>query len=146
MQLALQNASIFSKDTSTKVGCIVIGSQNEILTTGYNGMPRGVNDDVKERHVRPTKYLWFEHAERNAIYNAARIGVSLLNSRAYITSLCPCPDCARAIIQAGIKTIVLQNSAFNIVENPRAAAWLSDWETITKPMLHEAGIDVSIID
>lgn len=146
MQLARYNAELFSKDQSTKVGCIIVGQQNEILTTGYNGMPRGVNDDVEQRHERPIKYSWFEHAERNAIYNAARIGTSLLGSRAYITSLCPCCDCARGIIQAGIKTIVLESAAFDVIKTPRAAAWLPDWEAVTNFMLAEANVEVSIID
>lgn len=146
MELARQNARIFSKDTSTKVGCIIVGSQNEILTTGYNGMPRGVNDDVETRYQRPTKYLWFEHAERNAIFNAARIGVSLLGSRAYVTSLCPCPDCARALIQSGIHHLYLESAAFDVEKTPRAAAWLEDWDKVTKEMLMEAGLMITLLD
>src|SRR5678816_3286831 len=67
----------WSKDRSTKVGCVIVGPSREIRSTGYNGFPRGVNDDVDERHARPMKYAYCEHAERNAIYNAARVGIPL---------------------------------------------------------------------
>lgn len=109
LRLALEIAS-WSKDQSTKVGAVIVGSNREILSTGYNGMPRKVNDNVSDRHVRPTKYLFMEHGERNACFNAARIGVSLEGSTIYVTSLpvkfgC-CADCARAIIQSGIIRVV----------------------------------------
>lgn len=94
-----------SKDPNTQVGCVIIGRNNEVRSTGYNGLPRGADDEVPERQVRPEKLLWFEHAERNAIYNAARIGVPLSGSTCYST-LCPCMDCARGLIQSGIKRVV----------------------------------------
>lgn len=95
-----------SKDTSTKVGAVIVGRNREIRSTGYNGMPRGVNDDVAERYERPLKYKWFEHAERNAIYNAARVGIPVEKCTMYV-ALYPCTDCARAIIQAGISWVVV---------------------------------------
>ncbi len=95
----------WSKDTSTKVGAIVVGPDREIRSTGYNGVVRGVDDDIPERLERPTKYDFFEHAERNAVYNACLIGASLKGCIIYVTAM-PCPDCARAIIQSGIKTVV----------------------------------------
>lgn len=90
-----------SKDRSTKVGCVIVGPNHEIRTTGYNGMVRGANDDLPERHERPEKYFHFEHSERNAVYNAARCGVPLEGCTAYV-SWCPCIDCARALVQCGI--------------------------------------------
>ncbi len=95
-----------SKDERTKIGAVVIGPDNEIRTTGYNGMPRGVDDDVRERHEKPEKRWWFEHAERNAVFNAARIGVSLKGCTMY-TQGTPCAECARAVIQAGITRVVV---------------------------------------
>jgi dCMP deaminase len=95
-----------SKDNNTKIGAVIVGEDNEILTTGYNSFPRGLNDNISERQERPEKYFWFEHAERNAIYNAARIGVSLKGSTAYLTSGLPCMDCARGLIQSGVKRVV----------------------------------------
>lgn len=94
-----------SKDKSTQIGAVIVGKDNEILSTGYNSFPRGLNDSIEERQERPEKYFWFEHAERNAIFNAARIGVSLKNSTIYITSGIPCMDCARGIVNSGIKTV-----------------------------------------
>jgi dCMP deaminase len=98
-------AATRSKDRSTKVGCVIVGPDNEIRSTGYNGFPRGINDDAPERHERPAKYLWTEHAERNAIYNAARSGISLKGCRAFLPWF-PCMDCARAIVQSGIVELI----------------------------------------
>ena len=96
--------SQWSKDT-TKVGAIVVTEDYfDLLTHGYNGVPHGVND-LPERYVRPEKYSWIEHAERNALNKAARRGVSLKNGILY-TTLYPCVECARSIIQVGIKRIV----------------------------------------
>lgn len=94
-----------SKDKSTQIGAVVVGEAHQLLTTGYNSFPRGINDFMEERQERPEKYFWFEHAERNAIYNAARTGTPLLNATMYITSGVPCADCARAIISSGIKEV-----------------------------------------
>ena len=95
----------WSKDPSTKTGAVVVGPDKEIRATGYNGLVRGVNDDVAERMERPTKYDFFEHAERNAIYNACLTGTSLRGCTIFFFFF-PCTDCARAIIQAGIKEVV----------------------------------------
>ena len=105
--------STYSKDDSVKVGCIIVGSMNEVLATGYNGFPRGIKEMVNgelisERwHLRPDKYSWIEHAERNALYNSNLTGVSLLGSTAYINfEPQPCCDCLRGFIQSGIKRVV----------------------------------------
>lgn len=102
----------WSKDPSTKVGCVIVGPDKEVRAQGYNGFPRGVYE-TPERLVRPTKYLFTEHAERNAIYNAARVGTTTAGCTAYST-LCPCMDCARAIIQSGITTVVTRKPDFNL--------------------------------
>jgi dCMP deaminase len=100
-----EQVKLKSKDQSTQIGAVIVGVDNEVLSTGYNSFPRGMDDSLQERQERPEKYFWFEHAERNAIYNAARIGVSLKNSTIYITSGLPCMDCARGIVNSGIKII-----------------------------------------
>jgi len=100
IELAKHIAS-WSKDRSTKVGAVAVGPNREIRSTGYNGFPRGVDDDIEERHERPLKYIYTEHSERNCLYHAARIGVSLEGCEMYCTHF-PCPDCARGIIQSGI--------------------------------------------
>ena len=56
-----------SKDPNTQIGCVVVGPNHDIRSTGYNSFPRGIRDDVPQRLVRPTKYLWIEHAERNTV-------------------------------------------------------------------------------
>ena len=99
--------SSWSKDTNTKVGALVVSPDRQTVH-GYNGMPRGANDDVLERYQHPIKAFWWEHAERNAIYNATLLGVSLKGWTMYLNGDhgFPCADCARAIIQCGIKAFV----------------------------------------
>ena len=95
-----------SKDKYTQIGAVIVGKDNEVVSTGYNSFPRGIDDNVPERQERPEKYHWFEHAERNAIYNAARIGVSTKGCTMYLTCGLPCTECCRGIINAGITKVV----------------------------------------
>jgi dCMP deaminase len=95
-----------SKDPNTQLGCVIVGPAHEIRSTGYNSFPRGIRDDVPERLVRPHKYLWIEHAERNAICNAARAGTATEGCTLYV-EIMPCMDCARAIVQAGIIDVAI---------------------------------------
>ena len=104
MELA-QFVSGWSKDRSTQVGCVIVGPRKEVRAIGYNGFPRGANDDLDYRHERPLKYKWTEHAERNAIFNALLSGASVTGCRMYLPWF-PCMDCARAIVQAGIGELV----------------------------------------
>lgn len=132
-----------SKDDSTRVGCVIVGPDNEIRSTGYNDFPRGVNDAVAERRQRPEKYLWTEHAERNAIYNAARVGIPLKGSRAYVSCMFVCMDCARALVQAGITEIVC--------EEPKdgSAALADRWKddiARTSMLFEEAGVTVRTLE
>ena len=100
-----EQVKLKSKDKYTQIGAVIVGVDKEVLSTGYNSFPRGLNDTIDKRQERPEKYFWFEHAERNAIYNAARIGVSLKNSTIYLTSGLPCMDCARGIVNSGVKIV-----------------------------------------
>ena len=85
----------------------VAKANNTILATGYNWFPLGVDEEVlPARRVRPEKYFWTEHAERNAVYSAALNGVKLCYSIAYSTAH-PCVDCARALIQAGVTDLYI---------------------------------------
>jgi dCMP deaminase len=95
-----------SKDPNTQIGCVIVGPAHEIRSTGYNSFPRGIRDDVPERLERPAKYLWIEHAERNAICNAARAGTPTEGCTLYV-EIMPCMDCARAIVQAGITKVTI---------------------------------------
>jgi dCMP deaminase len=94
-----------SKDIRTQIGAVIVGSDKQIVSTGYNSFPRNIVDNNEERQVRPEKYFWMEHAERNAIYNAALNGVSTKGTSIYLTCGIPCSDCARGIINAGIKKV-----------------------------------------
>lgn len=100
-----EQVKLKSKDESTQIGAVIVGEDNEVLSTGYNSFPRGMDDSKQERQERPEKYFWFEHAERNSIYNAARVGTALKNSTIYLTSGVPCMDCSRGIVNSGIKVI-----------------------------------------
>lgn len=127
-----------SKDRSTKVGVVVVGEGNAILSAGYNGFPRGVDDDKDERHERPAKYLFTEHAERNAVYNAANIGVSLRGSTVYFNfEPIPCADCCRALIQAGVTRLVGYKRPFP----GKGTQWEESLAT-SRLMLQEAGVEV----
>lgn len=93
-----------SKDPSTKVGAVFYHEhQTHPISFGYNGMPRGLDDFNVERNERPEKYQWYEHAERNAIYNVAR---PLLENRVVFLTHFPNMESARAIVSCGIKRVV----------------------------------------
>ena len=132
-----KHISLWSKDPSTKVGCVVVGEDREIRSTGFNGFPRGIDDDEDRLTNREKKYPLICHAEENAIMHAARIGVSLKNSTAYVTWP-PCSRCARSLIQAGIKEVVYPDAG-KIPER-----WQEDF-TISDEMLREAGVEVRSI-
>lgn len=131
-----------SKDPKTKIGAVIV-RDNSIISEGYNGICRGISDDIVERLERPEKYFWFEHAERNSIYHCARNGISTEGTTLYTQGL-PCSDCTRAIIQSGIKEIVLHESwehdiGLNIVrEKWSVSGQRSDI------MIYESGIKIRI--
>ena len=127
-----RHISGWSKDPSTKVGCVVVGEDREIRSTGFNGFPRGIDDDAERLADREKKYPLICHAEENAIMHAARIGVSLKDSTAYVTWP-PCSRCARSLIQAGIREVVYSSNE----EIPER--WLEDFE-ISTGMLAEANV------
>jgi dCMP deaminase len=93
----------WSKDRSSRVGAVIVSDKNPI-SMGYNGFPRGCDDDLEERHERPTKYSWVLHAEENAIVNAARNGQRTLGTDMYVNWF-PCSRCAGEIVNAGIKRV-----------------------------------------
>ncbi len=95
-----------SKDKNTHIGSVIVGPDNEIKSTGYNSFVRRLDDSVLERQEKPEKYYWFEHAERNAIYNATLIGTSLKGCKMYTNGV-PCMDCGRGIVQSGIEEVIV---------------------------------------
>ncbi len=102
-----------SKDPNTQVGSCIVSANNKILSMGYNGLPIGCSDDefpwAREGDELDTKYLFVTHSELNAILNYR--GGSLDGSKLYVT-LFPCNECAKAIIQAGIRTVVYETDKY----------------------------------
>ena len=147
MEMAMLSARK-SADDSLGVGCVIVGPDHEVRTTGYNGLPRGI-EYTDERRQRPTKYVWTEHAERNAIYNAARVGTPLLGCTAYIActdrvrgGYAPCSDCCRALIQAGIVEIV----EFNVrAAESEGRPWAATLEASLE-MMRETGVKLTLLD
>ena len=132
-----EQVKLKSKDESTQIGSVIVGLDNEILSTGYNSFPRGLDDSKKERQERPLKYFYMCHAETSAIINAARIGVSTKNSIMYLTSGLPCADCARSIINSGIKLIYCKT----ICTTKNKNKW-DESQKISMEMLTECGVKV----
>lgn len=130
----------WSEDRDFQVGAVIVGPGHEVRATGYNGLPRGVADKDDSRFDRASgeKFFWIEHAERNAIYNAARAGVSLAGCTIYVNRF-PCADCARAIIQSGIACV-------ECPPKPDHDGKLDHSFDVSKTMLDEAGIAVSTRD
>jgi dCMP deaminase len=127
-----------SKDPSTKVGAnfksIYNGIPTHPISFGYNGMPRGLNDNHPERNERPEKYFWYEHAERNAIYNAAR---PILQDKIIFTSNFPNMESARGIVSTGISDVVTDIKTYD-EKNPIHQRVMQ--------LLKETGIKIYLID
>ena len=122
----------WSKDPSTQVGCVIVGPDNEVRSTGFNGLPRGIADTEARLTNRERKYPLICHAEENAIMHAARIGMSLKGCTVYVTWP-PCTRCARSLIQAGVSEAVYPASA----DVPKR--WTDDF-ALASEMLSEAGV------
>ena len=129
-----RHISEWSKDPSTQVGCVVVGPDRGIRSTGFNGLPRGIEDTAERLGTRELKYPLICHAEENAIMHAARIGLALKGCTAYVTWP-PCTRCARSLIQAGVHEIVYPADS----EIPER--WAEDFR-ISKMMFDEADVSV----
>jgi len=114
--------STWSKDPSTKIGAVVVGKDGQILSQGFNGFPRGIKDSDERLNNRERKYELVVHGEMNAIYNASLNGVSLKDSTIYVYGLPTCNECAKGIIQVGIKKVVAM----------RPEKYNSDWDKSNK--------------
>jgi dCMP deaminase len=126
-----QVVSSWSKDPSTKVGAVIIGEKGQIISQGYNGFPRGVKDTPERYNDRPLKYQLVVHAEMNAILNALYNGSSVKDCTMFVHNLPICVECAKAIIQAGIKEVYL--------DTPVPDRWKKSWE-LTKLLFSEAQV------
>lgn len=125
-----------SKDPSTQVGACIVNRKNHIIGIGYNGLPNGLNDDAypwdKDGDFLNTKYPYVVHAEPNAILNSTS---SLEKATLYVT-LFPCHECAKLIIQSGIKELVYASDKYQEVDSFKAS----------KRMLNDAGLSIRQID
>lgn len=136
MQMA-ELVSKWSKDPSTKVGCVLI-KERRIISTGFNGFPKGINDDINRLMDREEKYELTIHAETNAIITAAIHGVSTNGCSAYIT-MHPCSRCAAALINAGIKNVYVKS--YDAVPS----RWIQNF-ILSSKLLEEAGVPLVSID
>jgi dCMP deaminase len=135
LNLAKETAN-WSKDPSTKIGAVVADDKHRILSIGYNGFPRS----VIERHRwedREVKYKFVVHAEMNAIYNATYNGVSLDGSTLYIWGLPCCSECAKGVIQVGIRRVVMPK-----MEYPDS--WHESFK-LSAQMFREANVDYDFV-
>ena len=123
-------SALRSKDPNTQVGACIVDNDKKVVSIGYNGMPRGCNDSdmpwSREGSFKETKYAYVVHAELNAILNSPR---SLKDTTLYV-SLFPCNECAKAIIQSGIKEIYYESDKYNG----------TDGNVVSKKMLSAAGV------
>ena len=133
--LAMEVAEL-SKDPRTKVGAVVIDARGAVRAVGYNGFPRGVEDDPGRYADRDTKLLLVAHAEANAIANAAAVGTPLDGCGLVVTKS-PCHECAKLVINAGIRQIGAPAPGTD-------SAWLKS-NDIARMMFSEAGVAVQVV-
>ncbi len=135
-----------SKDPSTQVGCCIVGDDKTILSTGYNGFPKGCSDDEfpwgREGEHNCTKYPFVVHAELNAILNAS--GKSLRGATVY-TTLFPCNECAKAIIQSGIARVVYLSDKYAGSDSTLASKRMMDSAGVAYTQ-HKSDVDSIVLD
>ena len=133
LKLAHEVAS-WSKDTSTKVGAVITTDTGKPVSWGFNGMPMGIDDTIIERSIRPTKYKWMCHAERNAL----DLAPGPVKGGIMFVTFSPCSMCAQSIIQREIKTVVVDS---NFTADKMPERWQEDMK-IAVEMLTEAGVNI----
>ena len=131
-----------SKDPNTQVGACIVSPENIIISTGYNGMPKGCSDDLYPwaREGEQTKYPYVVHAELNAILNAN--GRDLRGSRLYV-ALFPCNECAKAIIQSGIREIIYLSDKYHDTNASIASRRLFNMAGVKYRAYHPHGREIS---
>ncbi len=136
-----------SLDEHTHVGCVITDSDNVLVSTGYNSLPRSIEADIEGKRLsrdNGEKYFWLEHAERNAIYNAARRGTVLKGCKLYVPWM-PCSDCCRAIIQTGIKEVIIHRNGQDFYDKHTNGKWDESYKR-TLAMFAEAGVELRFIE
>ena len=136
LRLAEEVAS-WSKDPSRKIGAVAVGAKGQVLAQGFNGFPRGIDDSEERYNDRERKYELVVHAEMNVIYNATYNGVSLDGATLYVSGLPVCSECAKGIVQVGIKRVIMRH-----MEIPES--WQDSWRK-TQEMFHEANIQFEFV-
>lgn len=141
--LMARTVSGWSKNRSNKVGAVLVDQDKIIRSTGYNGIPRGLDDTVEERNAAGSwvKHLYYEHAERNVLWNCVNVGIPTAGCSLYVTHLC-CPDCTRGIIQCKIKEVVVDAGGLDL---PFYLKY-KDELAITIEMLAESSIELRYHD
>lgn len=134
ISLAKETAS-WSKDPSRCIGAVAVSTKGQVLATGYNGFPRGMFDTTERYSDRALKYKYIVHAEMNCIYNATYNGVALDGATLFVWGLPPCSECAKGIIQVGIKTVYWSTD----MEVP--PQWLTSLEA-TQEMFNETNVEL----
>jgi len=132
LELAQQVAS-WSKDPSSKIGAIAVGSKGQVLAQGYNGFPRGIEDNESRFENKDLKYKYVVHAEMNLIYNASYNGVSLDGSTVYVTGLPVCSECAKGLIQVGVQQVIMPT------QEDTPDKWVESFK-LSKELFEEAGV------
>jgi len=133
-----KEVSSWSKDPSSKIGAVAIGSKGQVLAQGYNGFPRGIYDGEVRYNNREIKYQYIVHAEQNVIYNATYNGVSLDGATLYVWGLPVCSECAKGVVQVGIKRVIMPAADY-------PNKWLESFER-TSDMFGEAGVEYEFIE
>ncbi|MBO4267630.1 MAG: dCMP deaminase family protein [Lachnospiraceae bacterium] len=138
-------AGMRSKDPNTQVGACIVSEDNKILSMGYNGFPRGCSDDdfpwAREGETLETKYVYTVHSELNAILNYR--GGSLEGAKLYVT-LFPCNECAKAIIQSGIKKIIYDCDKYSATDPTIASKKMLDAAGVSYYRYEPSGRELTI--
>lgn len=130
-----KDVASWSKDNSTKVGAVITTKDGSPISWGFNGLPMGVDDTVIQRHMRPLKYKWYCHAERNAMDLASK--ADLTDCVMFVT-FAPCSNCAQSIIQRKLSTVVIDEDC---TADKMPERWKEDM-LIAQEMLLEAGVEI----
>jgi len=135
-----REVATWSKDPSRQIGSVLVGEQDQIIAQGFNGFPRGINDTDERYNNREIKYKLVVHSECNCIYNAVNSGADVRGSTIYVAGLPVCHECAKVIIQVGIKRVVMDT---HYVETKDDQVDWTDSNKLTLMMFDEAHIEYS---
>ncbi len=137
LQLA-KEVSQWSKDPSSKVGAILVDTDNNVRTLGYNGFPRGIDDSDERLTNRDVKYQLTTHAEQNVISTCARLGIRTEDCCIVCTHF-PCSKCAASIIQAGIRKVITEEPSEDFINRWKESIDLS------AALFDEAGVELIVL-